>query len=84
MTFAIPASPKLSNIPRNAKTARSDRRDPSILRFPGQEDGAWLARLSQWLVRDGIPSDETVKSELAQWVPEYSAVGADLTVRTDR
>jgi FlaA1/EpsC-like NDP-sugar epimerase len=37
-----------------------------------QENGAWLARLSQWLVRDGIPSDETVKSELAQWVPEYS------------
>jgi FlaA1/EpsC-like NDP-sugar epimerase len=49
-----------------------------------QENGAWLARLSQWLVRDGIPSDETVKSELAQWVPEYSAVCADLTVRTDR
>jgi FlaA1/EpsC-like NDP-sugar epimerase len=37
-----------------------------------QENGAWLARLAQWLVRDGTPSDETVKSELAQWVPEYS------------
>jgi FlaA1/EpsC-like NDP-sugar epimerase len=37
-----------------------------------QEDGAWLARLSQWLARDGVPSDETVKSELAQWIPEYS------------
>lgn len=49
-----------------------------------QENGAWLARLAQWLARDGIPGDETVKSELAQWVPEYSAVCADLTVRTDR
>ena len=37
-----------------------------------QENGAWLARLSQWLVREGIPSDQTVKSELAQWVPDYS------------
>ncbi len=37
-----------------------------------QENGAWLARLAQWLVRDGIPGDQTVKSELAQWVPDYS------------
>ena len=37
-----------------------------------QENGAWLARLAQWLVREDIPSDETVKSELAQWVPDYS------------
>jgi len=37
-----------------------------------QENDAWLARLAQWLVRDGIPSDQTVKSELAQWVPDYS------------
>ena len=37
-----------------------------------QEDGAWLARLSEWLAPDGLPRDETVKTELAQWVPEYS------------
>ncbi|OGA48374.1 MAG: multidrug MFS transporter [Betaproteobacteria bacterium RIFCSPLOWO2_12_FULL_62_58] len=37
-----------------------------------QEDGAWLARLSEWLAPDGVPRDETVKTELAQWVPEYS------------
>ena len=37
-----------------------------------QENGAWLARLAQWLVRDGIPGDQTVKSELAQWVADYS------------
>ena len=37
-----------------------------------QEDGAWLARLSEWLAPADFPRDETVKSELAQWVPEYS------------
>ncbi|MBI4204618.1 MAG: polysaccharide biosynthesis protein [Betaproteobacteria bacterium] len=37
-----------------------------------KEDGAWLAGLSGWLARNDLPSDEKVKSELAQWVPEYS------------
>ena len=38
-----------------------------------QENGGWLAQLSQWLARHDIPGDETVKSELAQWVSEYSS-----------
>jgi len=38
-----------------------------------QEDGAWLARLSEWLAPERLPRDETVKTELAQWVPEYSS-----------
>ena len=37
----------------------------------GQENGTWLARLTQWLRRDAAPPPETVKRELAQWVPEY-------------
>jgi FlaA1/EpsC-like NDP-sugar epimerase len=37
-----------------------------------QENGAWLGRLVQWLARPGNPGDETVKSELEQWVSEYS------------
>jgi hypothetical protein len=36
-----------------------------------QENGDWLARLMQWLRRDAAPPPETVKRELAQWVPEY-------------
>jgi FlaA1/EpsC-like NDP-sugar epimerase len=37
----------------------------------GQENGDWLARLSQWLQREATPAPETVKRELAQWVTEY-------------
>ena len=37
-----------------------------------QEDGEWLARLVRWLFRTDVPSDETVRTELAQWVPEYT------------
>ncbi len=36
-----------------------------------QEDGAWLAQLAHWLARQDLPRDETVKAELARWVPEY-------------
>jgi FlaA1/EpsC-like NDP-sugar epimerase len=38
-----------------------------------QENGAWLADLSQWLARNDLPADDEVKAELARWVPEYSA-----------
>jgi len=37
-----------------------------------QENGAWLADLSQWLARNDLPADDEVKAELARWVPEYS------------
>ena len=37
-----------------------------------QEDGEWLARLVRWLFRTDVPSDETVRAELSQWVPEYT------------
>jgi FlaA1/EpsC-like NDP-sugar epimerase len=37
-----------------------------------QEDGEWLARLARWLRRTDVPSDEAVRTELAQWVPEYT------------
>ncbi|MDH5537275.1 MAG: polysaccharide biosynthesis protein, partial [Betaproteobacteria bacterium] len=37
-----------------------------------QEDGAWLGRLEGWLAREDVPSDAAVRTELAQWVPEYS------------
>ena len=45
----------------------------------GQENGEWLARLSQWLQRSAAPAPEVVKRELAQWVAEYrpeNAAGA--------
>jgi FlaA1/EpsC-like NDP-sugar epimerase len=38
-----------------------------------QEDDRWLAHLSAWLERADAPDDETVKRELAHWVPEYRA-----------
>jgi FlaA1/EpsC-like NDP-sugar epimerase len=38
-----------------------------------QENGVWLADLSQWLARNDLPADDEVKAELARWVPEYSA-----------
>jgi FlaA1/EpsC-like NDP-sugar epimerase len=36
-----------------------------------REDERWLGRVSMWLERAGLPDDETVKRELAGWVPEY-------------
>lgn len=42
-----------------------------------QENGEWLARLEQWLARGDVPADETVKAELAQWVPEYRRVNGE-------
>jgi FlaA1/EpsC-like NDP-sugar epimerase len=36
-----------------------------------QEDGRWLARLGAWLDRPDLPDDETVKRDLARWIPEY-------------
>jgi FlaA1/EpsC-like NDP-sugar epimerase len=36
-----------------------------------QENGDWLERLAQWLARNDARDDETVKRELALWVPEY-------------
>jgi FlaA1/EpsC-like NDP-sugar epimerase len=38
-----------------------------------QQDGAWMAELSQWLATNDFPSEATVKAQLARWVPEYSA-----------
>jgi FlaA1/EpsC-like NDP-sugar epimerase len=37
-----------------------------------QEDGAWLTAIEQWLRRSESPAGETVKAELARWVPEYT------------
>jgi FlaA1/EpsC-like NDP-sugar epimerase len=36
-----------------------------------QEDTRWLTRLGAWLERDDLPDDETVKRDLAHWIPEY-------------
>jgi FlaA1/EpsC-like NDP-sugar epimerase len=36
-----------------------------------REDERWLAKVAIWLERPGLPDDETVKHELAGWVPEY-------------
>jgi FlaA1/EpsC-like NDP-sugar epimerase len=36
-----------------------------------REDERWLANVVRWLERPGPPDDETVKRELAGWVPEY-------------
>ena len=38
-----------------------------------QEDDHWLSRLAAWLERTDVPEDETVRRELARWVPEYRA-----------
>jgi FlaA1/EpsC-like NDP-sugar epimerase len=37
-----------------------------------QEDGVWLDALSQWLARNDLPDDPTVKGELRHWVREYT------------
>jgi FlaA1/EpsC-like NDP-sugar epimerase len=37
-----------------------------------QENGEWLVQVSRWLARDDAPADAVVKSELAQWIPEYT------------
>ena len=36
-----------------------------------QENGRWLVLLGAWLDRADTPDDETVKRDLARWVPEY-------------
>ena len=36
-----------------------------------QENSHWLERLDAWLARGDLPDDDTVKRELAVWVPEY-------------
>ena len=36
-----------------------------------QENGAWLARLLEWLGRHGDHGDAETRSDLARWVPEY-------------
>jgi FlaA1/EpsC-like NDP-sugar epimerase len=36
----------------------------------------WLTRLLEWLNRGSIPSDDEVRIDLAQWVPEYTAPSA--------
>jgi FlaA1/EpsC-like NDP-sugar epimerase len=36
-----------------------------------REDERWLSNIVRWLERPGSPDDETVKRELAGWVPEY-------------
>jgi len=38
-----------------------------------QENGVWLAGLTQWLARNDLPEDEAVKAELSMWVREYTA-----------
>jgi FlaA1/EpsC-like NDP-sugar epimerase/UDP-N-acetylmuramyl pentapeptide phosphotransferase/UDP-N-acetylglucosamine-1-phosphate transferase len=38
--------------------------------------GGWLPRLLDWLNRGSIPSDDQVRIDLAQWVPEYAAPAA--------
>jgi FlaA1/EpsC-like NDP-sugar epimerase len=37
-----------------------------------QENGGWLADVSQWLATNDFPSEATVKAHLARWVSEYS------------
>ena len=36
-----------------------------------RETAEWLERLLAWLDRADLPSDETVRDELARWIPEY-------------
>ena len=42
-----------------------------------QENGEWLEHLGRWLARGALPGDETVKAELARWVPEYRRVNGE-------
>jgi FlaA1/EpsC-like NDP-sugar epimerase len=37
-----------------------------------QENGLWLAELSQWLATNDLPGENDVKAQLARWIPEYS------------
>ncbi|HEX6007286.1 MAG TPA: nucleoside-diphosphate sugar epimerase/dehydratase [Burkholderiales bacterium] len=37
-----------------------------------QENGAWVADVSQWLATNDFPSESAVKAQLARFVPEYS------------
>jgi FlaA1/EpsC-like NDP-sugar epimerase/UDP-N-acetylmuramyl pentapeptide phosphotransferase/UDP-N-acetylglucosamine-1-phosphate transferase len=41
----------------------------------------WLPRLLDWLNRGVIPSDDEVRIDLAQWVPEYAAPPARATMQ---
>ena len=36
-----------------------------------RETAEWLERLLAWLRRGDLPADETVREELARWIPEY-------------
>jgi FlaA1/EpsC-like NDP-sugar epimerase len=45
------------------------------------EDERWLSRLAAWLERADMPDDETVRSELARWVSEYSPPLSKQTTR---
>lgn len=38
-----------------------------------RENSEWLPRLTQWLTRPNVPSNDELKAELAQWIPEFSA-----------
>jgi FlaA1/EpsC-like NDP-sugar epimerase len=44
-----------------------------------QENGDWLQRLAAWLESNAVRDDETVKRELALWVPEYQGGSKQLT-----
>ena len=37
-----------------------------------QENGTWLADVSQWLATNDFPTEVMVKAQLARWVPEYT------------
>jgi FlaA1/EpsC-like NDP-sugar epimerase len=37
-----------------------------------QENGVWLAEVSQWLATNDFPDEATVRAQLARWVPEYT------------
>ena len=43
-----------------------------------KEDGDWLERLAAWLDASGPRDDDTVKRELALWVPEYQGAPKQL------
>jgi len=36
-----------------------------------QNNGDWLAGMDAWLARTDLPDEDTVKLDLAEWVPEY-------------
>jgi FlaA1/EpsC-like NDP-sugar epimerase len=42
------------------------------------EHQQWLTRLEAWLERTELPDDDTVRQELAAWVPEYQSSSAGI------